>query len=247
MTTRPAELAPARSGVPVVFNYLVLVAAALVVPALLLETSKQSDIKAIAIGLDWAIWLAFVAELVVLLRAADDRVGWLRKHPLDVLLVVLTPPFLPGPVQAIRAMRLLRLVRLVRVIQLASRLLTVTGLRFAAGLTGVLILVGGTAFAEVEKGQHLSAWDGVWWATTTVTTVGYGDISPHTDGGRVIAIGLMVCGVGFVAMLTAAFAQRFVRQSSPIEAVLAELRAVNERLERLEAAADRQRSSGPAG
>jgi voltage-gated potassium channel len=57
----------------------------------------------------------------------------------------------------------------------------------------------------------LSAWDGVWWAIQTVTTVGYGDTPVTTDGGRVIAIRLMVTGIGFVAVLTAAAAERFVR------------------------------------
>jgi voltage-gated potassium channel len=47
----------------------------------------------------------------------------------------------------------------------------------------------GAAYAAVEKTQHLSAWDGVWWAMTTVTTVGYGDSYPRTDVARVIAIG----------------------------------------------------------
>jgi voltage-gated potassium channel len=50
----------------------------------------------------------------------------------------------------------------------------------------------------------VSAWDGVWWAVTTVSTVGYGDITPTTDGGRAIAITVMLVGIGFVAILTAA-------------------------------------------
>lgn len=57
----------------------------------------------------------------------------------------------------------------------------------------------------------MSAWDGVWWAMTTVTTVGYGDIVPQTNGGRVIAIVVMVVGIGFIALLTAAAAERFLR------------------------------------
>ena len=72
------------------------------------------------------------------------------------------------------------------------------------------ILGGGTAFASIEKAQDLSAWDGVWWAMTTVTTVGYGDLSPETDAGRVIAIVVMLTGIGFVAILTAAAAERFI-------------------------------------
>jgi Ion channel len=73
------------------------------------------------------------------------------------------------------------------------------------------VLAGGAAFAAVETKDHLSAWDGVWWAIQTVTTVGYGNPPVTTDGGRIIAICLMVTGIGFVAVLTVAAAERFVR------------------------------------
>jgi voltage-gated potassium channel len=78
-------------------------------------------------------------------------------------------------------------------------------------LTLIAVLGGGAAFAHFEKDQDLSAGDGVWWAITTVTTVGYGTPEVTTDGGRIIAICLMVTGVCFVAVLTAAAAERFVR------------------------------------
>jgi voltage-gated potassium channel len=52
----------------------------------------------------------------------------------------------------------------------------------------------------------------VWWAITTMTTVGYGDLYPRTDFGRVIATGVMVVGIGFIAILTAALAERFLAQ-----------------------------------
>jgi Ion channel len=78
-------------------------------------------------------------------------------------------------------------------------------------LTLIAVLGGGAAFAHFENDQDLSAWDAVWWAITTVTTVGYGTPEVTTDGGRIIAICLTVTGVCFVAVLTAAAAERFVR------------------------------------
>jgi voltage-gated potassium channel len=80
-----------------------------------------------------------------------------------------------------------------------------------------------------------------------MTTVGYGDVSPHTDLGRVLAIAIMLIGIGFIAVLTGAVAERFLatefeevaEATHEVEAtegdVLAELREVRNRLDRLEA------------
>ena len=94
---------------------------------------------------------------------------------------------------------------------LARRVFSTEGVRDAAVLTLFAILGGGAAFAAVEKQDDISAWDGIWWAIQTVTTVGYGDTPVTTDAGRVIAICLMITGIGLVAVLTAAAAERFVR------------------------------------
>jgi len=63
-------------------------------------------------------------------------------------------------------------------------------------LTLIAVLGGGAAFAAVENKNDLSGWDGVWWAIQTVTTVGYGDTKVTTDAGRIIAICLMITGIG---------------------------------------------------
>jgi voltage-gated potassium channel len=75
------------------------------------------------------------------------------------------------------------------------------------------------------------------WAVTTVTTVGYGDFTPVTTAGRVIAIVVMVVGIGFVAIISAAAAERFMRsrEAEAERAVLLErLDEILRRLDTLE-------------
>ncbi len=218
-----------------------LAAALLTIPAIVIEQSNVGEpFDTTAVVLNWTIWTAFLIEIGLMLSVVDDRWRWLRDHPLDVAIVLLTPPFLPAALQATRVFRLLRLVRLMKLAVLSRRLLSTEGVRDAAVFALITILGGGAAFAAVENGHQehpVTAWDGVWWAITTVTTVGYGDFSPRTLGGRVIAIVVMVVGIGFVAIITAAAAERFMR-SREAEAERAELRErldeVLLRLERIE-------------
>jgi voltage-gated potassium channel len=117
---------------------------------------------------------------------------------------------------------------------IARRLLSAEGVRDAAVRAVLTVLGGGAAFKAVETEQPLTTWDGVWWAATTVTTVGYGDVSPTTDAGRVIAMVVMVVGIGFVALLTAAAAERFIRRGGDPPAVDARLEEVSARLAAIE-------------
>ena len=117
---------------------------------------------------------------------------------------------------------------------LARHIFSTEGVRDAAVLTLIAVLGGGAAVAAVEKNNDLSAWDGVWWAIQTVTTVGYGDTKVTTDAGRIIAICLMITGIGFVAVLTAAAAERFMRgRRAEEERARAERQAIERRLDQI--------------
>ncbi len=67
-----------------------------------------------------------------------------------------------------------------------------------------------------------------------MTTVGYGDVVPHSVAGRIVAAVVMLVGIGFFALLTAAVAATFVKQDERPEELRAELREISARLERIE-------------
>jgi voltage-gated potassium channel len=100
----------------------------------------------------------------------------------------------------------------------------------------VAVVLGGLAIYTVEgspTGRIQSVGDGIWWAIVTATTVGYGDISPATTEGRIIAVVLMLLGIGVIGAFTATVASFFVAQEEGSE--LAEIAA---RLARVEAKLD---------
>src|SRR5262249_38724194 len=157
------------------------------------------------------------------------RPAALRAHWLDVAIVALTVPPLGQALAWLRFARMIRLVRigvlLARMLQAERPLTSGDTLRIAALPTLTAGLVGGASGPTVDSGDFASLWDGIWWAVVTVTTVGYGDLYPKSVAGRIIGIVLMLVGISFLSLLTAAIASRFVKQdrSNEHEELLAAL------------------------
>ena len=226
------------------FEPVVTVAALLVIPVLILQQEDRgSAANAIGNVLDWLSWSAFAAELIVMLAVVPRRGEWLRRHFLEVAIVVLTPPFV-GAFVSVRLLKLLRLLWLFRLAPVAHRLFTTAGVKSAALLVALTAVAGGAAFAELEKGQTTA--NGIYWAVTTMTTVGYGNPQPTNTATKILAVFVMFIGIGFVAVLTGAIAQRFLAPELEEEEsefavveqtnreILAELREVKQRLAALE-------------
>ena len=200
-----AERAARRLRVPLI------VAALLAIPTIIVQESDLGRTWEIfAAILDWGIWVVFAANLIIMLAVVPDRRRWLIQNPMDVLIVVLTPPFLPATLKLARVLPIVRLLWLMVVTNRLRNVFSLQGLRYAALIVFTVVVGGGVVFVAVEPDQNLSTWDGLWWATETVTTVAYGDIYPTTPLGRIVATVVMTAGIGFVALLTGALAQRFL-------------------------------------
>ncbi len=81
-----------------------------------------------------------------------------------------------------------------------------------AGLTWITSAVAFTLVEDVGRNGRLhSFFDGLWWSTTTITTVGYGDVFPVTAVGRIVGAFTMVVGISTFAIVTAKVAELLVR------------------------------------
>jgi voltage-gated potassium channel len=193
------------------------------------------------------IWATFALDYAVRLFLSLDRWRFVRTHPLDLLVIAL--PML----RPLRALRLLRLARVGTLLGLthrqARRSLHARVSAYVAATVLVVVGVSAAAKVDAERGSEdaniTSLSDALWWAATTVTTVGYGDRYPTTGLGRVIAVALMLVGIALVGVVTASVAAFFVsrlqdvqeaeeRTEATLADVLNELREVRARLDALE-------------
>lgn len=158
-------------------------------------------------------WVSFAVDYAVRLLLSADRRAFLRTHALDLLTIVL-------PV--LRPLRLLRLVVLIRVLnRRATASLHGRVVAYVATSAVLGIFVAALAELDAERG-HADAsiddfGDALWWAATTVTTVGYGDRFPVTATGRWIAVGLMLSGIALLGAVTAAIASWLIAQVREVE------------------------------
>jgi voltage-gated potassium channel len=123
--------------------------------------------------------------------------------------------------------------------------------RTAAGVivtaTTVVVVAGGVLMRLLDHGEYADIWVGMWWALQTVTTVGYGDVTPKEPSGRIIATFVMLQGIAFLAITTAAITSTFVARASKEREsardadeddaelrIEARLKGIDQRLDRLE-------------
>lgn len=157
----------------------------------------------------WVTWIIFALDLILGIWRAPNKVKYLKTHPLEIVSVAL--PFL-------RPLRLLRVVSfgalVIQKIAVGKQLaITLKVFLFSILIAYIAAVQITITERDVANSNIKSFGDGLWWAVTTVTTVGYGDKFPTTSLGRVLAVGLMLVGISLMGVITASVAAWFVKMS----------------------------------
>ena len=156
--------------------------------------------------LESALTVVFVTEFVTRFAASRDRARYLRGHWVDVLALL---PVARG-LRIARLLRVLRLTRLFagtyRSVVRAERMRGAEGIALIVVGWGAVTVICCLAMYAVEGDVNpaiSSPFDELWWGLSTLSTVGYGDVTPVTPEGKLVASALMVLGIGLFGALTA--------------------------------------------
>ena len=103
--------------------------------------------------------------------------------------------------------------------------------------TAVVVVLAGVAMRFLDHSEYSNVWVGMWWALQTVTTVGYGDVTPRHVSGRNVGAVVLLYGIGFLTITIAAITSTFVTRAEREQGVALsrdDLDAVSARLDRIE-------------
>ncbi len=226
----------------------VVVGALCTIPLTVLQERGASS--AVLNTMDWAVWGVFALEFLCFVALAP-RVQT-RRYSIAARLtvVLLSLPVMPNLLGLVRLARLVRPLRMLRLTAVTARALPAIkailgrrGLIYMIVITTLLILVGGGCLSILEPETVKGGYgDGIWWAVVTASTVGYGDISPSTLWGRIIAVLLMLVGIGLMSAVAASITSYLVQQNANVE-----LQDLTARLDRIERALEQISRRGTRG
>lgn len=164
------------------------------------------------INYDCIIWIIFVLDYFVRFSRSENKWIYVKKHPLELVAII--------PFDSIfRAARFVRIFRVIRLLGIGSHflkpiysILKTNGLDKLLTITIIMLFLIPIPIIFVEPSINTFS-DALWWAIVTTTTVGYGDISPTTPIGRVLAVTLMLVGIGIIGTLTSSITSYFNKEN----------------------------------
>lgn len=184
--------------------------------------------------IDNSILALFAIDYFARLLLAKNKKIFFKENIFDLLSIIPVNTFFSffRLARLFRFARLFKALRLVRLVGLSGKLqknakkfLKTNGLIYLIIICTIILIVSAALYSVSE---NVSFGESLWWAIATATTVGYGDISPHTAIGKLAAVLLMFVGIGFIGTLTSSITAYFAGQEESKEDI------VLKKLEKLE-------------
>lgn len=202
------------------FGILILVLSVYVLSALFIDTLFVLDPQvSILLNItDHFVCGIFFIEFVVRFYKAENKLKFMRWGWIDLISSIPTLEVL----RIGRIFSLFRLLRIIRAIRSTKELIQhfrknrIESTIVSMSVVGILLLVFSSILIlkveDVPGGNIKTASDALWWAFTTISTIGYGELFPVTTSGRIIASVLIIFGVGIFGTLSGLIASWFLGQ-----------------------------------
>ena len=182
--------------------------------------------------IDKIVWFIFFVDVSIRFFRSKNKLEFIKKNPFDIIAII---PF-DSVFQLARLARLIRVVRAFTIVKRYAKpalaILEINGLQRILTFTVILIFAAAIPIRFIEP-SITTYEDALWWSVVTATTVGYGDISVETGLGRIIAIVLMVFGIGLLGMITGSIATYFIKETESDNPTTAYLKGQLDRLDEL--------------
>ena len=230
------------------FQIVVLILSVIVLGALGADTvfKLPKEISDALQTLDTLVCLLLLTDFGMRFYKAESKLAFLKWGWIDLIASIPNFPFLRVG-RLIRILRVIRLLRAIRATQKITSLLLknkvhtgVASVVVSAFLLVMFCSIGILICEQQDPNANIkTAGDAFWWSVATITTVGYGDVYPVTPEGRVLAMVLMVSGIGLFGILSGLAASFFVGQNRSHVAqeeskILARLDELEEKIDQLQ-------------
>jgi voltage-gated potassium channel len=225
-----------------VFQLALLVMSLVVITALIADAVAPvpKEVSSIIQMLDITACVLFFVDFCIRFARAERKTAFMKWGWIDLIACIPNVDML----RIGRMVRVLRIIRLLRGVRVGHRIISIVlqnkpKTAFAGVLLTTLLLITFSAISiliaeDTAEANIKTAEDAIWWSVTTITTVGYGDKFPMSTEGRLIAMVLMMSGVGLFGMLSGLVASFFLgkqEQASPeLQETFLRLRSIEQKL-----------------
>ncbi|WP_234402326.1 potassium channel family protein [Oceanobacillus damuensis] len=183
--------------------------------------------------LDKLVWLLLFIDVIIRFVISGNKWDYIKRNPFDFIAII--------PLDSIfQTARIVRLFRFLRLFSISSKytnvirnILHTNGLNKVLVTSSVMLIFSTILVTHFEPTINTYA-DGLWWSIVTTTTVGYGDISPDSAVGRLVAVFLMLVGIGVIGMLTSSITTYFIKNDTENNPTLTFLKSELDRYDQLD-------------